>query len=228
MNQIQMGRQDYHAKLVDSRNELLRIKKQCCDKKTEYENHMKQNYESVPGDRMTKNEKELIKGLKELYSESSTLLKTSIEKFITMMEPVMKMGTIGPWDLTVEQRHIVKYMEMWERLPYCFAELLLEITTNNDIRRVKVADVIDASKFHKELDHFQLIEENDTIHLVDPETGFKSDPVIACHVSSGSLTNHGYRYANFITQQGYVYWGPGEMDRESFQILDKKVQILTK
>jgi len=223
-----MEKQDYHTKLMESRNELLRIKKQCCDKKTEYENHMKQNYESMPGERMTKNEKELIKRLKESHSESLTLLKTSIDKFITMMEPVMRMGTIGPWDLSVERRHIVRYMEMWERLPYCFAELLLEITANNEIRRVQVTDVINASKFHKELDHFQLIEENETIYLVDPETGFKSDPVIACHVSSGSLADHGYRYVNFITQQGNVYWGPGAMDRESFQILDKKVQILTK
>lgn len=68
-----------------------------------------------------------------------------------------------------------------------------------------------------------------SVYIVDHETGFKSSPCIACHVSSGSMVDYGYRYVNFLTQSGSVYWGRGiVMDMASRKILSEKIVILTK
>lgn len=226
LEQIQMSIQDSHAKILELRNLALDAKIAYCEKEKEYNESMEKIYESV-GDKIKKEDKEYLKQLKNQVTESKQYMKKCIDELSIMMNTAYQV--INP-STTVKERHgLNKYLEMWEKAPLCFAELLSRITNGIYFQHVTVNDVIGAANFNKSLDTFQLIEENDLIYLVDQETGFKSSPCIACHVSSGSMMKDGYRYVNFLTQSGSVYWGSGTtMDQKSRQLLDSKVLILTK
>ncbi len=221
-----MSEQDYHVQIMRMRDETLRAKITHCRKENEHVKCVKKMYESDPGNAMKQSDKEQMKKLNKEYNLSKENLKQNIDKFVAMMCTTYQSNQENK---IIEQRRIIKYMKMWEKAPVCFAELLLRITNNNNLQHVTVNEIITASNFNKGLDSFQLIVENDLVHIVDNETGFKSSPCIACHVSSGSMTQCGYRYVNFLTQSGSVYWGSGtSMDQKSRHILDSKILILTK
>lgn len=219
MEQIQMSEQEHknHMNILELRDEALRAKVSHCKKETEYTMYMNDIYAVNTGNMIKSNEKEQILKLKKECIDSKEHLNQCINKLIVAIRA------------TSQQSGVEKYLKMWEKMPLCFAEILLGITNGNFFQRVTVNDVINASKFNKGLDNFNLIEENNEVFIVDQDTGFKSSPCLACHVSSGSMCENGYRHVNFLTQSGSVYWGTGTlMDPKSKLILNTKLPILTK
>lgn len=135
-------------------------------------------------------------------------------------------------------KFVTERIELWFNAPICFAELLLNYDfCDGEFIDPSVNKIIKASKCNKMRNKFMLTEnENGHIYLEDSVTGFRSSRCIAVHVSSGSYYfddghgNAGYRYVNFLTQSGSVYWGSGVgMDKKSLELLSRnKIYLLLK
>lgn len=58
------------------------------------------------------------------------------------------------------------------------------------------------------LSSFTLEESKDAIFLVDKDKNINTE-IFAFHVSSGTFYEEGYRYINFLTTDGIIYYGSG-------------------
>lgn len=158
MSQVQMNEQDYHTYILELREKLLKMKKVHCERKRECKEYVNKIYYTGTESVKLNEKKELIE-LKSKCMESKQIMRLCIDEFIA------KMILVNQTNHASERKRLEKYMEMWEKVPECFAELLLRITEYNTLQHVSVNDVIDASLFNKELDAIKLIEEEGRIGI---------------------------------------------------------------
>ncbi len=160
---------------------------------------------------LTQNEKDVLRVLRDNNTKSKELLTACIDALNKIINPMYR-GS---------------YLEMWEKVPICFAKLLLRIKDYpiTTISLTSMDEIINVSKYVKMIDagtSLQLIKENDLIRLIEPISGFKSSACIVCHVGNESLTQKGtYRTIAFLTQSGSVYHCCGDSleDYESNKLL---------